>query len=287
MRNNDLHRAYGIIGSSLNHSLSPIIHDYLFKKSILSCTYTSFEIKPVNLGDAIAGIRALGIKGVNITFPFKQKVIKYLDKLDSSACTTGAVNAIKNTQGVLTGYNTDLFGIRKTLADRLKFNPQRKNIIILGAGGVARACIQAMLSKKPTSLLIFNRKSQNASLLVDSFAERNKDFANNIKVMTDIRGRESNYRTNLIINATSAGKEYVKNKLSALSRRGMLENTIFFDLNYGDRALSNKLPEGIDKSEDGLYMLAAQASKSFQIWTGKAIPPYEIFDYLNRKIKRK
>ncbi len=287
MKNNDLYKIYGIIGSSLNHSLSPIMHNYFFRKKKLNCTYTAFEIKPINLREAISGVRSLGISGVNITFPYKQKVIRYLNELDSSARITGAVNTIKNIQGVLTGYNTDLYGVKKTLTDRLKFNPRGKNIIILGAGGAARACIRALPGKRPDTILILNRNSRNSASLIKSFTQIDRDFKGNIKGIANIRSIDRPYHTDLIINATSAGKDYVRKILEKMSRRNILKNTIFYDLNYGDRALSEELPGGITKSVDGLYMLAAQASKCFQIWTGITILPRDIFNFLKRKLRRK
>jgi shikimate dehydrogenase len=285
MQKSDTHKTYGIIGESLAHTLSPEIHNYLFNRFGLDCTYTTFEINPTDLRGTVSGIRALGISGVNITFPYKNKVLKYLDKIDASAHDTGAANTIINRRGILTGYNTDTYGIKTTLTDRLKFNPHGKNIIILGSGGAARACVMAIARFSARSIIIMNRNPHNASLLITSLSKRNSTIARSIKAVTNLRTFKNNYHADLIINATSADKGYINKKLASMSRVGIIKDTIFFDLNYGDRALSKNLPKGINKAVDGLYMLMAQAAESFQIWTSIEVSPLVIYNYINRKLK--
>jgi shikimate dehydrogenase len=286
MKKERRHKIFGILGSSLKHSLSPDIHNFLFNKNNLNCSYTIYEINPASLRQAITAIRTLGVDGVNVTFPYKEKVVKYLDKLDNTVDNTKAVNTIKNSDGVLTGYNTDIFGIQRTFSDRLRFNPRRRNIIILGAGGAARACMHTLLRCKPASIIIFNRNIQNALKMVKSQKIiKNSKSEIIVKRMSSLKNLDYNHKTDLIINATSADKNYVKNILTKLSRQNIFKDTAFFDLNYGTRALSGRLPTGITKSVDGLYMLSAQASRSFQIWTEINTKPEDIFNFLAHKLK--
>ena len=153
---NNKHKLYGIIGSSLGHTLSPLIHNYLFKKYQLNCSYSTFESKQSKLKDVLTGIKTLNISGLNVTFPYKEKLIPYLDKLDTTAQKTGAVNTIKNSRGKLTGYNTDIFGIQKTLQNKLKINIKGATVLLLGAGGAARACLVELIRQKPNKIIVFN-----------------------------------------------------------------------------------------------------------------------------------
>jgi len=286
MKEEHRHKIFGILGTSLKHSLSPDIHNFLFDKNNLNCSYTTFEINPASLRQAITAIRILGANGVNVTFPYKEKVIKYLDKLDMTAVETGAVNTIRNSGGVLTGYNTDIFGIQRTFSDRLHFSPRGRNIIILGAGGVARTCMHVLIRCKPASILIINRNNQNALKMVKSQKTTENSITEIIvKRTSSIKNFDFDSRVDLIINATSADKSYMKRTLTELSQRNILKNTFFFDLNYGTRALTGRLPTGITKSVNGLYMLSAQASKSFQIWTGIRTKPDDIFGFITHKLK--
>ncbi|HCJ67637.1 MAG TPA: shikimate dehydrogenase, partial [Elusimicrobia bacterium] len=129
-------RITGIFGYPIKHSLSPVMHNAAFEILGLDFIYLPFEVKPADLEIAVKAIKVLGFKGVNVTVPHKEKVVKYLDKLDSSAKEVGAVNTISNENGKLIGYNTDGIGFLKSLAG--KINLKNKNVLLLGCGGAGK-----------------------------------------------------------------------------------------------------------------------------------------------------
>jgi shikimate dehydrogenase len=152
----------GIIGRSIENSLSPLIHNQIILKYSLNFCYLPFQTTKTNLGKAIQGIKALNIRGVNITFPYKEKVIKFLDEVEESAGRIGAVNTIVNNKGILTGYNTDVIGFKKSLQEDGKFAIKGEKAVILGAGGVARAVVYALLEEGIEGICIFNRTPEKA-----------------------------------------------------------------------------------------------------------------------------
>lgn len=281
---NSKHKLYGIIGNSLGHTLSPLIHNYLFKKYKLDSTYSTFESTQSKLKDVVMGIRALNISGLNVTFPYKEKIIPYLDKLDISAQTTGAVNTIKNSRGKLTGYNTDIFGIQKTLQNKLKIDIKGKAVLLLGAGGAARACLVELIRQKPNKIIVANRDISKAKNMVNKVnrLKTNSDIKTvNIKNINDLDKKEP---LALLINSTSANFSFLIGFIKVLSKKGFLNKTKIFDLNYGERAIPKNYQKFPNQYVDGLYMLTAQAAASFNIWTGINVEPDDIYKYIARKI---
>ena len=128
----------GIIGDPIGHSMSPIMHNAAFEKVGIDYLYLPFKVKREELGKAIDGMRALNIRGFNVTIPHKVDVMQFLDELDPLAEKIGAVNTIVNDDGFLKGYNTDAAGFLQALLER-GIEPRGKNVVIMGAGGAARA----------------------------------------------------------------------------------------------------------------------------------------------------
>ena len=143
---------YGIIGNPIRHSLSPMIHNEAFKRLGWNAVYLAFEVK--NLEEALRGIRELGVRGVSVTHPFKTKVIPFLDKVEKLAKKIGAVNTIVNREGKLIRYNTDCDGALEALEEKMSL--RWKKVVLLGAGGAARA-IGFGLMERDCQLIIANR----------------------------------------------------------------------------------------------------------------------------------
>ena len=142
----------GVIGHPISHSMSPIMHNTALQDLSLNYIYLAFDIKPENLKGAVNSIRALNIKGVNITIPHKEKIIQYLDELDELSKKIEAVNCIKNENGKLIGKNTDAQGARTALMES-GFKLKNKKVIIIGAGGAAKA-VSYSLGEELEQLLI-------------------------------------------------------------------------------------------------------------------------------------
>ena len=127
-----------LIGDPIEHTMSPAMHNAAFKELGIDYVYLPFRVEREKLGKAIEGMRALNIRGLNVTIPHKVATIPFLDRLDPLVQNVGAVNTIVNDDGVLTGYNTDATGALQTLLEA-GIEPEGKNIVILGAGGASRA----------------------------------------------------------------------------------------------------------------------------------------------------
>ena len=209
-----------IIGHSIEHSLSPIMHNALFQDLKLDYAYLSFDVHPNNLKAALEGIRALNIKGANITIPHKKNSLKYVNELDDLVKKIGALNTIKNENGKLIGRNTDALGAKKALLDA-KIDLRNKNVAVLGAGGAARAVSYA-IKDEINELIIINRTYNKAKTLVEE-----------IKKDTEIKIEAHEYNqhsianiiqsTDILINTTPIGM-YPNIKSSPLPKQVLNEH---------------------------------------------------------------
>jgi shikimate dehydrogenase len=160
----------GLIGHPIKHSYSPFIQNYALELKQLDFVYLPFDVPAENLKSAVTAVLALGLKGLNVTLPHKEKIIKFLDELSEEASIIGAVNTIVNDHGKLMGYNTDAHGIIETLLP-FKDTITNSNVTVIGAGGSARAVIYTLLRHfKPETINIINRTQQKADTLVNDFS---------------------------------------------------------------------------------------------------------------------
>jgi len=148
-------RVCGVIGDPIEHTMSPVMHNAAFKELGLDYLYVPLRVKREELGKAVESVRALNIRGLNVTLPHKVAIISFLDELDPLARKIGAVNTIVNDDGVLTGYNTDATGFLQALLEG-GVEPKEKKVVILGAGGASRA-ISFILAERDAHLVILNR----------------------------------------------------------------------------------------------------------------------------------
>ncbi len=132
-------RIYGIFGYPVEHTFSPAMHNAAFKKLAMDACYVPFAVRPEHLGDAARAVVPLGLRGLNVTVPHKEKIIPYLDDLSEEARLIGAVNTIEVKDGRLIGHNTDGRGFLRSLKEQTKFAPRAKKILFIGSGGAARA----------------------------------------------------------------------------------------------------------------------------------------------------
>jgi len=245
-------KLYGIIGNPVRNSLSPIIHNGAFKRMRMNAVYVAFEVE--NLAEAMIAIRRLGIRGVSVTIPFKTQVIPYLDQVDSIAGEIKAINTISNEGGKLIGYNTDWRGAIEALEK--KGDLRNKRVILLGAGGAARA-IAWGLKEKNCRVFIINRSSDKARNLAIEF---------NYSPISCMNALDAH----VIINATSVGM-YPNNTESPLPKEVLKPGMTVMDIVY--HPLKTKLLREAEErgcqTIDGLEMLARQGAAQLQIWTGR------------------
>ena len=262
----------GIIGDPVEHTLSPAMHNAAFKKMGLDYFYVPFRVKKEDLGKAIAGMRALNIRGLNVTIPHKVAVIPFLDKLDPLAEKIGAVNTIVNDDGILTGYNTDATGFLQALLES-GIEPKGKNVVILGAGGASRA-ISFILAERGAYLVILNRlleldwAEELAGRLSNIFGEEVKALE---LVEENLVG--SLEKTDILINATSVGMSPNIDE-SPVPSTLLKPALVVFDTVYNPikTRLLRKAGEAGAKTISGIEMLVWQGALAFEKWTGIKAP---------------
>ncbi len=278
-------QVFGIIGESLGHSLSPIIHNHFIRRAGLTATYTTFPIDKNDLVAAIEGLRVLGISGVNVTNPYKEQVIPLLDGLARSAQRVGAVNTIKNVRGRLIGHNTDLSGISATLSNRIRHTLRDRHVVLLGSGGVARSCLIELIGQHIGSIAIFARSSRKAQKMVAAICKRPARIRIEIEPWSNLGRCTTGPRPVIVLNATSTPPPQMGEILKILAKSNNRRFLTFLDVNYGRRAVPiNHRPESL-KYIDGLYMLAVQAVESFRIWTGLTLEAKTVYRYARRKLQ--
>lgn len=275
-----MHSAYGIIGASLEHSLSPAIFKYLFRRFNIESDYICIEAGQSALVDIISTVRWNNMKGVNITFPHKEAVLPLLDELDDASQQIGAANTVLNDNDILRGFNTDLTGFNATIRDLLKLKLSGEAAIILGAGGAARTCLQALIEHQPREILIINRTLKNAKRIIPLAGQRENDTHFRFCSIDDINSISMTQAPRLIINAISADNSDIAHLLHSISNHVDINSCTLLDLNYGTRTVCSRVQDLFLDCYDGTYMLAAQAAESFYIWTGHRINVADIYDYL-------
>ncbi|MBI4228479.1 MAG: shikimate dehydrogenase [Deltaproteobacteria bacterium] len=266
-------KVFGIFGHPVNHSLSPTMHNAAFKKLKLDRVYIAFDIHPKNLDSATQAIKSLGILGVNVTIPHKEKILSFLDETSPEVEMTGAVNTVKNENGKLIGYNTDVEGFLMAIKEDLGVIPKGLRISLLGAGGAARAVLTGLCMNGASEIYLINRTLDKAKKLASEFKRCYKDISIGAYALEDRVSVERSLRSaELLINASSSGMEGVAS--SELRLEVLPKESMVYDLVYKPREtpLLKAAKELGLKSAGGLSMLLYQGAKSFEIWTGKKAP---------------
>jgi shikimate dehydrogenase len=261
-----------VIGDPIEHSLSPPIHNAAFRSLGIDFVYVAFRVPGDELAHAMEGFRALGIVGVNVTRPHKTSVMRLLDKIERNACEIGAVNTIVNTDGSLQGYNTD-GQAALDIVQEIGGSPSGKRVVILGAGGAARA-IARHLSKTVSSIAILNRTHVKGSRLSAEITRRSKVKCRAYG-LSKRELRKEVPRADLVISTLPV--DVLPRFGATLIHEGLIRpGMIVFDANYLHR--SDFLVEAEHAGAivtDGLDMLVRQAALSFKLWTGRD-PPIDV-----------
>lgn len=265
----------GIFGDPVEHSLSPAMHNAAFSALGLDWAYVPFHVavRPGGLKKAVEAVRSLGLTGVNVTIPHKEKVIKYLDEVEQEARLVGAVNTIVNENGRLIGCNTDGLGFLESLKKEARFKPKGKKIIVIGAGGAARGIVSAFLfcdGESTNSVIIANRTASRAKRLA---AEFKKKFRRADILAVPLAGVGGYFKdADLLVNTTSAGmlgKADLKLPLRKLPGRAVVSDIVYNPLKTG--LIKDAEKAGL-KTHGGLGMLVGQGAISFELWTGRKAP---------------
>ncbi|MEA2022120.1 MAG: shikimate dehydrogenase [Candidatus Caldatribacteriota bacterium] len=278
----------GIIGGNIKKSLSLFLHNTLLKHYSLNDCYLPFQISADQLPAAIEGLRALNIKGVNVTVPFKEKSMEFMDKVEDSALKIGAINTIVNKDKLLYGYNTDFIGFKMSLLEENEIEIKGKNAVVLGAGGAARAIIYTLCQEGIKEISIFNRTLDKAGKIEKEYHAFFPDCLIQIFSIGDRCLQDKIYHADFLINTTSLGS-YPDIDLNPLPENILLnQHLITYDLIYFPAKTSflRQAEKAGAEIINGMEMLIYQAVESFYLWTGIR-PEKEIVRELIRKLYEK
>ena len=261
-------RIVGIIGDPVAHSLSPAMHNAAFRVLGLDFAYVAFPVRAAQVRQAIEGIRSLGIAGVNVTVPHKERVMKWLDSVSPTARRAGAVNTIVHRDGRLHGENTDVSGFLQALRDE-EFHIRGCRALVIGAGGVARAVLTALVEGKAAKIVVANRTIARARRLARAFETAAIQMTG--APLTALRDRELLRSVDLVVNATSVGLH--GERFFALAYDATPVSCVFADLIYGRRTdFQARAARAQRPRLDGSGMLVHQGAAAFSLWTGRAAP---------------
>lgn len=243
---------YGLVGEKLSHSLSPKIHNTVFKNLSIEGGYKLFEIDKNNIDKLGESMKVLSIKGVNVTIPYKEKVMEQLDIISDEAKEIGAVNTILNKENKLIGYNTDYYGFKNMLLDK-NILVENKKVVVLGTGGASKAVVQYLLDANAKEIFLVSRdiqgkKSKKGVKLID------------YNMLKEIEGY-------LIINTTPVGM-YPNSSNSPVSEEIIQKYDCVVDLIYNPIETEFiKIGKKLGKITcGGLMMLVLQGIKADEIW---------------------
>ncbi len=263
-------KIYLLIGDPVEKSLSPAMHNAVFKALGLNSVYIALRAPKQMLARMMTGVKAMAIAGLNVTVPHKITIIDMLDKIEESAKLIGAVNTVKNVGGKLVGFNTDGEGALQGLEQKTG-KLTGKKVVLLGAGGAARA-IAFSLAKVGAEISIANRTVSRARVLASTIE---KSFGVSVKSLGLSRSELTKVikQADVLINATTVGMHpNVGQTLvtADMMHRGLVVNDIVYKP-LETRLLREAKRAGA-RTVDGLGMLVHQGALSFEIWTGKRAP---------------
>ena len=246
-------KKYFVIGNPIDHSLSPKLHNYWIKKKKIDAVYDKIKLEENELENIISKVREEKITGINVTVPYKKKIIPFLDKLSPEAEKSQSVNTIYKEENVIIGHNTDIAGFELAIRHS-KYDLKGKNIFILGAGGVVSSLIVAIKKLDASKIIVSNRTKKKADNLKFFF----KDI--------DIVSWREIPDFDMIINATSIGlknEDGIKFNYSAVK-----SNKFFYDLIYNPKEtiFLKKAKQFGNRTENGKMMFIYQAHQAFTLW---------------------
>jgi len=272
-------KAFCLIGRPVSKSLSPYIHNYIFNENQINAKYLAFDISEDSLKEAVEGIKALKIKGFNVTAPYKVKIIKYIDEIDKEASLIGAVNTVLNLDGKLIGYNTDGRGFFHSLK-KANIDITNKNILIIGAGGAARAIAINLSLNGANKIKIVNRTVDKAKELANYISYKFPQIKTSGDSIKNVEASD----IDIVINCTSVGM-YPYGESLVLNPCVFNKTTTICDIVYKPlytKFLSIAKKNGY-KVITGIDMLLYQGILSNEIWLNKRID-VESIERIRRKL---
>ncbi|MFH2069534.1 MAG: shikimate dehydrogenase [Candidatus Omnitrophota bacterium] len=267
-------KVVALFGCPIKHTLSPLFQNAAFQALKMNTIYLALEVTPEELQGAIKAIRSLKFLGANLTIPHKETVIPFLDEISSMAKKCGSVNTIINHGGKLRGETTDGPGFILSLKEEAGITPKGKRVLLVGAGGAARAVAFALAEVK-ADVYLTNRTAEKGEKLVSDL--KNYYPQNTIAYIPFLEKSEALRRKKIdvLINATSVG---LKTEEELFRPEDLTGKPVVCDLIYNRKTLLLQSAQKLGlKTIDGLGMLIHQGALSFQLWTGKTAPIKTMF----------
>lgn len=265
-------KIYGIFGYPLGHSVSPAIQNCALDDYGLKSIYFAFECPPARFRYLMRHLKSLVLDGFNVTVPYKEEVIGYLNRLSPEAKILGAVNTVKKQGKIWIGYNTDLYGFLKSLRET-GFHAKNRCAVILGAGGSARAVVYGLAKSGVRKIAIFNRTIGRAKHVVSQFKKKFPKVNWAIYPIDQRKLKEVLSNSDLLVNTTKVG---LKPSDPLLVSRSVFPNQkiLVYDLIYKPKQTKLlKLASSLGhKTMNGEAMLLHQGARAFELWTGKRAP---------------
>lgn len=266
----------GLLGSPVSHSISPMMHNEGFRQLNLDYVYLAFDVKIDHMESAVNGLRALNVRGFNVTMPGKNMMPSLCDKLTPAAEICGAVNTVVNDNGILTGYTTDGTGYMRAVEDA-GHNIIGKKMTMLGAGGAATAIFVQAALDGVSEISIFNNRSKNfdrAKSMIEKLAERTPckirlyDYEDQSILRREIMDSA------ILVNGTSVGMAPNTDQSIITDCTMFHKDLIVSDIIYNPREtlLMKLAKEAGCQTFNGLYMLLYQGAEAFRLWTGQDMP---------------
>ena len=275
-------RLAAVVANPIKHSISPFIHNSAFEATNTNGVYLAWEVDATELAETVANIRRYQMYGINLSMPYKEQVIPYLDQLSEEACLIGAVNTVVNREGTLIGYNTDGKGFFKSLPS---FKISKKRLVLLGVGGAAKAILAQAILDGVSQISVFVRSSSMEK--TRPYLEKMQNatgFRVDLFALEDVQDlQDSITKADLLVNATSVGMDGSSQPIPTsivLPEKLLVADVIYqpFETPFLKWAKNQG-----NQSINGLGMLLYQAAEAFELWTGKEMPTDQIWELLKQK----
>ena len=275
-------RLAAVVANPIKHSISPFIHNSAFEATNTNGVYLAWEVDAAELAETVANIRRYQMYGINLSMPYKEQVLPYLDQLSAEACLIGAVNTVVNREGTLIGYNTDGKGFFKSLPS---FKISRKRLVLLGAGGAAKAILAQAILDGVSQISVFVRSSsiEKTRPYLEKL-QKATGFRVDLFALEDVQELQNSIsQADLLVNATSVGMDGSSQPIPTsivLPDKLLVADVIYqpFETPFLKWARNQG-----NQSINGLGMLLYQAAEAFELWTGKEMPTDQIWELLKQK----
>ena len=275
-------RLAAVVANPIKHSISPFIHNRAFEATNTNGVYLAWEVEGTDLAETVANIRRYQMFGINLSMPYKEQVIPYLDQLSEEARLIGAVNTVVNRDGTLIGYNTDGKGFFKSLPS---FKISGKRMVLLGAGGAAKAILAQAILDRVSQVSVFVRSaSMGKTKPYLEKLQHETGFRVDLFALEDAQELQENIRkADLLVNATNVGMDGASQPIPTsivLPEKLLVADVIYqpFETPFLKWARSQG-----NHAVNGLGMLLYQAAEAFQLWTDKEMPTDQIWELLKQK----